>query len=465
MSVFRIKCKKIETNYKNLWEAKKITWTTGTAFAMQTNTLITAYHVVEGAISIDVFAENSRTPYPGECVAYQYEVDLAIIKLTTDPGLKTSDCFHVGVSGIPGIPGTPISILGFTDNEFTSSITTGVISRIAIKKISELPQILIQIDANIAMGNSGGPVFATPNNDPLHKKTILGMVLGGIAESKSYYMLPMFTIQRYLKNFDGKLPECCDLGIVTKPKQIKLSDTYVECPMVTSIGGHVSSAYMKLYKNDVIIAIDGQKISQYDMLSSGFPFWHIIREKSPGHSVNLQVLRNGEIVSVIICLDSIAKPLLPSKHDNIDTHYYIFAGMDFMALNMRYFHPIRDLYDDRNSDILQLYHTYEKEYMHGETQIVILKSIFPSEVTNKYRFQKNRNMVLTHINGKRIRNLKSVFSICENVSKTPISGKITFTLLSPVSKIEETIELDHISALSSSDSISQTILGKSYHNY
>lgn len=464
MSVFRIKCKKIETNYKNLWEAKKITWSTGTAFAVQADTLITAYHVVEGAISIDVFTENSRTPYSGKCVAYQYEVDLAVIKLASTSKPKIFEYFHIGKSEdvvISKMHGTPISILGFTDNDFTTSITTGVISRIAIKKISELPQIVIQIDANITMGNSGGPVFATHHGDNTDRRTILGMVLGGISESKSYYMLPIFTIHRYLKNFDGKLPECCDLGITTKPKQIKLSDMYMECPMVTSVRGHFSPAYMKLYKYDVIITIDGHKISQYDLLDNGLPYWHIIREKNPGHSVNLEVLRNGETVSVIICLDSIAKPLLPFKHDSIDTHYYIFAGMDFMALNMKYFYPTCDLYDDRNSELLQLYHKYEKEYVNGETQIVILKSIFPSEITNKYRFQKNRNMVLTHINGKRMRNLKSVFSVCENV----VDRKITFTLLSPGSKIEETIELDHVEALQSSDNISQTFLGKSYHNY
>lgn len=483
MSVFRIRCKKIENNYKNLWEAKKITWSTGTAFKVSMGNnliLITAYHVIENAVSIDVIPDGSRESCSGKCVAYCYDVDLAVIEIertgkaisqeSKSYSLSYSECnYENNYNGILKnelSQGHHISVLGFPDNEINSSMTTGTISRICFKKVNNsLPQVLVQVDTTSNMGNSGGPVFD-------ESQSICGMILGGMVgyeNRKVSYILPIFTIQRYLKEFSTKyikeiknLPECCDLGIATKPKQVYISREIIECPVITSVG-HGGPAHKKLFKGDAIISISNYPVRQYDLLPNGFPYWQLVREKHPRDVITLEVKRDDEVISVLICLDGNAKPLLPVKKDSIDTHYYIFAGMDFMPLNVRYFYPIDDVYNSKSADILNIYHKYKSKFAHGNTQVVLLKSIFPSELTSNQH--KGNDLILTHINGKRIRSLKDVFNICEDASDNNNIGIIKFTFTFPDFLIEESIEINHHIALQESENIARKFIDKGYHNY
>jgi len=472
MTVFRIKCKKVKRNYKNLWEAKKVMWSVGTAFAMKIGDnclLLTAYHIIEDAIEIGVIPDKSRTSYTGKCILHSYEIDLAIIEIVGyDHELinpfhsSNQSCEYLLKNELK--QGSMISVLGFPNNELSSSLTTGVVSRICFKKVNDhLPHIVAQIDASISLGNSGGPVFTDD-------KIVCGMVLGGLLEngnSNISFILPIFTIERYLREYRymfsseiKNLPECCDLGIVTKPTQVIVSRNSMECPEIISVGYNGPSD-VKLFKKDVIISINGYDISQYDLLTNGLPYWQIVREKYPHDTVTLKVLRNNETVTVILCLDSIVKPLLPIKGSDIDVHYYMFAGLDFMALNMHYFYPLSD--NIISDNIINLYHKYKDEFAHGNSQVVILKSIIPSEITSKYKYYNNENLVLTHINNKRIRNMRSVFSACENISEN--NEMIQFKFSNPNNKTEETIELDHKLALERSNHISNSFMDRKYHNY
>jgi Trypsin-like peptidase domain/PDZ domain len=479
MPVFRIVCQQVENNYKDLWGSKKITWSTGTAFTVRcakTTMLITAYHVIENAITIEIFADNSQKPYAGRCLTHCYEIDLAILEIPEMPeitGIATGAMWNAltnldynyennynGLFQNALSQGRSVSVLGFPNNEISSSLTKGNISRICpIKVNGVLPQVLIQISASLDKGNSGGPVF---NGRDIH-----GMVLGGLTgrpQNVSYF-LPMFTIQRYLKKcvIPGSdtlrlLPVCCDLGIATIFRQVIVNGESVTCPMIISVG-HSGPGHGKLIKDDVIISIGGHKISQNDKLPNGFPYWQIVREKYPFDFIKLQVLRSNQIEDVIVCSYKTIEPLIPFKKEAIDNRYYIFAGMDFMPLNALYFHPLEELYVLKNSRIIDIYHKHITKFTVVGSQLIILKNIFPSEMTKGIH---KRHLVLTHINDKRINTIGDVYAICENPDDND-EANIRFTFL--CDQYEEIIEINHRLALLSSERIARAFIGKSYHNF
>jgi hypothetical protein len=441
MSIFRIKCKKLEKNYVDLWGPKKITYSTGTAFPVRIGesvVLITSYHTIEDTNDIDILEDRSRTTYKGLYVSHCYELDFAIIRIVGYTGNIMTP--HECIQATPK-RGDAIVAIGFVGNDIHSTLSSHIISGMCVKRVNNgLPQHLIQIGSKLEPGYSGGPIC--------NKSGVLGMILGGDTSS---YILPMDIINQFLNQYEThplngtkQMPECCDLGITTRAKQVYVNGKYVECPEITSVG-YNGSSHLKLFRGDVLLSIDGYNISQYDMLESGIPYWQLIRKKRMYDAVDLQIIRNNEITSVILCLHGIAGHLLPIKSDDIDLRYYMFAGMDFMALNAKYARQCGD----------KLCLAYADMFSIGVSQVIILKQIFPSEITKKCNIASN-NMVLTHINNTQINDMQDVYRICEDVKP----GNIKFTFNGG-----EHIELNHALALQESEEIAQTYIGKMYHNF
>lgn len=469
--IFRVKCKKIVRDYKNVWGAGKTSWSSGTAFSIDINDtiiLITAYHVVEDAEIITVSFDNTRKSFSAQCISYCYESDIAVLsisntiqgKTVTGFSLRAESCYENNYNDIfekELSRGHAVSVVGYAEGEICSSVTTGSVSKICYKKDTNImPQMLVELDIKSTIGFSGGPVMD-------ERGKLCGLLLG--CNRNFSYMLPAFTLERYLRRyrlqgFNAQLPACCDLGILTKPQTVKLSNgQYRSLPEITSVA-FTGSCYDKLYKKDIIFSVCECELLDYDLLDRGVPYWQLIREKDPHDIISIVVLRNGVFVNTIVSLDSEPKSLLPNKRDHIDMSYYIFAGMDFMALNLKYFYPLEDMYNHKDSEMIHIYHKYKNAFTHGDSQVVILKGIFPSHLTYRYSSNAYKNLILTHINGRRVSNLRDVHDICE--SEQP--GTIRFTFRRMSLQNREVIELNHSQALRYSERIANNAIGRKYHN-
>lgn len=129
--------------------------TLGTGFYVRPNVVMTNYHVVEELKFAEIGLHGGRSSF-GKVIARDARLDLALIKVEADgKPVRFYDKNKLDL-------GSTIEVIGHPQN-FDFSITRGVISAVRKGAPVNLPAadkvLLVQIDAPISPGNSGGPVF------------------------------------------------------------------------------------------------------------------------------------------------------------------------------------------------------------------------------------------------------------------------------------------------------------------
>ena len=139
---------------------------TGSGVVISEGYVLTNYHVVEDAVKLTVTVAGSDTEYDGALVAYDENVDVAVIKvagLDIKPvTLGDSDTLQVGDWAI--CIGNPLG------QKFSGTVTAGIVSALD-RNVSSTntdkygrrettSNTMIQVDAAINNGNSGGGMFS-----------------------------------------------------------------------------------------------------------------------------------------------------------------------------------------------------------------------------------------------------------------------------------------------------------------
>ena len=125
--------------------------------------IFTNAHVVEGSTSIEVLLFNDIM-VEGTLIAYDKNEDVAIIKIAKRDDysiatLRQSDSLKIGEKVLA--IGSPLG------EKYSQTATSGIISNLNIAMSSEnssLDLYLIQVDAALNPGNSGGPLFDNAGN-------------------------------------------------------------------------------------------------------------------------------------------------------------------------------------------------------------------------------------------------------------------------------------------------------------
>ena len=142
---------------------------TGTAFVVNSNgILVTCAHVVESAAEIHVTLNNRK--YPAEVVGFDTEHDLALLRVeaTGLPSMAVANSDQVQLAEPVRVVGYPISDILGTSVKVTQGSVAGIVDRSPIK--------LLQIDATVNPGNSGGPMINS-------RGEVLGVVTSGLFSS------------------------------------------------------------------------------------------------------------------------------------------------------------------------------------------------------------------------------------------------------------------------------------------
>jgi S1-C subfamily serine protease len=270
--------------------------------------IVTNYHVVEGAREIEVMLFNEKT-YDGRLVGYDPVTDVAVIKIDA----PAEELFPVvfGDSGRLRV-GQRIFALG-NPFGFDRTLSTGIISSLdrwipSRRKVGRIKQI-IQIDASINPGSSGGPLLDS------HARMI-GMntaIASKTGESAGVgFAIPVNTIARVVPQLirNGRVVRG-EIGI----DQVFQNDRGVFVARLAQ-GGAAERAGLRgprvvrqrqgpfVYQSidrstaDRIAAIDGQPIkTAEDVLDA-------IENKQPGDQVVVTVVRGGREFQVPIRLDA-----------------------------------------------------------------------------------------------------------------------------------------------------------------
>lgn len=138
----------------------------GTGFAIDDHRIVTAAHVIDGAVAVTVQGDGFVAT--AEVIGANRDRDVAV--LWVDHSFETT--LSLG-QGRPGL-GAEVTLLGFPDAETTLQASRGIVSgtdgEVRYDDGVELSG-LIATDASINGGNSGGPALAADD-------TVMGLVTG-----------------------------------------------------------------------------------------------------------------------------------------------------------------------------------------------------------------------------------------------------------------------------------------------
>lgn len=290
---------KIKNNNDSIFEtnaAKNLSLGTGTLIS-ENGYIITNWHLAGNKYSsCYVTLENGDT-YDGSVVWADEDLDLAIVKINVTGlnylNLGDSDSIKIGES-VYAI-GNPIGV------EFQRTVTSGIISgvnrtiKIEDNKDLNYMEGLIQTDASINEGNSGGPLINS-NGEVIGINSIKIETAEGIG-----FAIPINVIKPVIESFvnNGEFNEAY-LGIFAYDKEVvKYLKNDVEFESGIYIvkvmkDGPVAKTNIKT--GDIITKIDGNELNRMSELRN------YIYKKNPGDIVRLTILRNNKEYQVDVTL-------------------------------------------------------------------------------------------------------------------------------------------------------------------
>lgn len=258
---------------------------------------------------------NDETRYDAKIIAFDKETDLAILKIDAS-GLTPAefgDSNDLRVGELVIAVGNP---LGF---ELFGSVTSGIVSALNREiTVNEKSMALIQTDAAINNGNSGGPLLNS-----------CGQVIGinSAKMGSSYGQSNVEGLGFAIPISDAKLiiDDLIKNGYVTgRPKLgfssydiSELRALYTGYPMGVCVydvekGGAADLAGIRT--NDIIIAIDGQPITTAKEMN------RIKDSHNAGDTISITVFRGGEDLQLQITLQ---------ESKGIDDNQYISGSADY----------------------------------------------------------------------------------------------------------------------------------------
>lgn len=253
--------------------------------------VVTNNHVVEGAANLQViYAKGGRAP--AILVGTAPEFDLAVIKVEGN----VPAFVEWGNSG--DLPlGAGVIAIGSALGQYQNSVTSGILSGFN-RSLGGLNGLL-QTDAAINHGNSGGPLISL-GGQVIGINTMI--VRGGLSDAEGLgFAIPSNIAQNVVRNLietgQARHPF---LGIQYQALNPQLATeaglTITEGALLESVVDGTPAERAGLRPGDVIIAIEGIPVDDRHSLVS------LLLEHVAGETISLEVLRDGRTIQTQLTL-------------------------------------------------------------------------------------------------------------------------------------------------------------------
>lgn len=258
--------------------------------------IVTNYHVVQGGDNFVVTFHDDKKQYKAEVAGIAPKKDIAVLKLKEMPDqvkpVSVGSSKNLLVGQMALALGNPFGL--------DHSISSGIISALG-RKIQGIGGVkihdMIQTDAAINQGNSGGPLLNS-------KGQLIGMNTMIFSTSGSSaglgFAVPVDTVKRYV-------PQLIKHGKIIRPGlgigvlEQAVADRYVgeEGAAISFVDPEGAAAkaglrgmsrdkYGRIYIGDVITKIGGQKVSNLDDI------YHALDNYKIGDTVEVEYIRKGK---------------------------------------------------------------------------------------------------------------------------------------------------------------------------
>jgi len=270
---------------------------TGSGFLItEDGYVVTNYHVVENAVGVKVNVYNGQE-YVAEVVGYDDANDVAVLKIDAQ-GLQA---LKVGSSD-ELIVGDQVVAIGNPLGELTSTMTVGYVSAKDRVITTEGARInMIQTDAAINSGNSGGPLLNMKGEVVgITTAKYSGTTSSGASIEGISFAVPMDDVWK-------KITDLRDYGYITGAALgVMVHDVdqqtavYYGLPMgayVTEVNKGSAAEKAGVKAKDIIVGIGDDPVTSLNELS------RVLEKYSGGEQTTISVWRAGREVELSITLD------------------------------------------------------------------------------------------------------------------------------------------------------------------
>ena len=268
--------------------------------------VITNKHVINGATKVTVILDDGTTYENVEVVATDPLNDVAFLKIKDVSDLTAAT---LGDSKTINV-GQQVIAIGNALGEYQNTVTSGIISGTGRSVTAsdgngsnaETLTDMIQTDAAINSGNSGGPLVNAAGE-------VIGINTATSTSAENMgFAIPISSTKGMLKQLteNGKA-ERTYLGIYSVEITPEIAKSY-DLPVTAGAYLYSSSNYSAIVKNspaakaglkdkDIITKVNGVEVGAAGSLAS------LIGEYKPGDTVQLTVVREGKEVAVNVTLE------------------------------------------------------------------------------------------------------------------------------------------------------------------
>ena len=313
-SAVSINCSATSTN---IFGQQTQTASSGSGFIItEDGYVVTNYHVVSGASSVQVTLYNGDT-YDATVIGGDSDYDVAVLKINAS-GLQP---VTLGESADVNVGDTVLAI-GNPLGELTFSMSQGIVSSCdrAIN-VDGTPFNMIQVDCSINPGNSGGPLFNS-----------YGEVIGIVSAKYSSYSnttvegigfaIPINDVVSLVKDImtNGYVTNKAYMGITPQTMTAQMAQQYrydvTEGVFVCSVDPDSAAAKAGLKLGDVITKMDDTDITSYEDLVAAK------KSYSAGDTVTLTVYREGKTIEVELTFDAVPESAETNNSDQSTDNSY-----------------------------------------------------------------------------------------------------------------------------------------------
>ena len=256
--------------------------------------ILTNYHVINNADQIMVLLTDGRRYFDVQLIGFDTITDLALLKINVEhlPVIPVSDRFAPRVGDVVLAIGNPLN-LGQT-------ITQGIISATGKQKITDSPyNSLLQMDAAINVGISGG-ALVNSNGDLVgitsaQFKTRENLDIQGIFFAVPYslakeVMDKLIRHGRVVRGYLGFTGTAVD----STGKEVSDNFTPVAGLRITNLDPLGPAWQAGIKEQDIVIKIAGEDVTNPQKTLT------VIGNSDPGHEIEFELYRNGEILKVMV---------------------------------------------------------------------------------------------------------------------------------------------------------------------
>lgn len=385
--------------------------------------ILTTAEMVADATFIELETINGKHFAPAKIVAVDYEANLALLGLESP---DTDASFFDGSAAFklaePSGLGDVISIIQVEENG-TPLITSGPVQSIDLISNFLPGQYFITYEVKASM-QSAASSFSLP---AIRDGKLVGLLTSYNSKDQLSDVCGTEIVTRFLADAaDGDYQGFPSLGISTSRTIDSSFRAWLKLPAddgglyVSTIRKGSAADKSGLKKGDVITTIDGHEIDRmgyFDHQLYGRLFWsHLVRgAKGAGESVTLGIIRNGKTQELTAQLErrKISNEIVPSYTFGQAPNFLVKGGLVFQELTIPLLQSYGEEWQARAPlnllDVIENPEKYEDKIDHA----VFLAGVIATPATVGY--EPLRNLIVTEVNGKPIRNMKGLIAAFDAV--------------------------------------------------